>query len=61
MLQEIYAHREDPDWLRSQHFGLGMGVRNTLRAGGFGWDDLTLDAEWPGLIMAVVERAEKGT
>lgn len=57
ILSEVYAHRDDPDWLVNQHFGLGLAVRNALRHGGFQWDDQTLDNVWPALVVAVAERA----
>lgn len=60
MLWEVYTHRNDPTWLARQHFGLGLWTRNTLRAAGFAWDDLALDARWPVLIAAIVEQAAKG-
>lgn len=60
ILQQVYTHRDDPTWLNSQHFGLGLWTRNTLRAAGFGWDDLTFDAEWPVLITAAAERIAEG-
>lgn len=60
ILWEVYIHRNDSAWLNRQHFGLGLWVRNTLRAAGFEWDDLTLDAKWPALITAMVEQAAKG-
>ncbi len=60
VLGQVDAHRDDPTWFRDQHFGLGLWVRNSLRRAGFKWDDLTLDAEWPGLIVAVAERLAAG-
>lgn len=60
ILWEVYTHQNDPTWLARQHFGLGLWTRNTLRAAGFAWDDLALDARWPVLITAMVEQAAKG-
>lgn len=56
---QVHTHRHDSAWLKNQHFGLGLWVRNTLRVGGFEWDDLTHDAEWLALILMVVERVAK--
>lgn len=55
-LRQVYSHRDDSPWFRDQHFGLGLWVRNTLRAGGFKWDALTLDGEWAALITAAAKR-----
>jgi len=38
------------------HFGVGLQVKNVLRAGGVDWDDVTLDKEWCKLLKAVMER-----
>ncbi|MCQ3977073.1 MAG: hypothetical protein DPW09_26895 [Anaerolineae bacterium] len=59
-LGQVNAHRDDPTWFGDQHFGLGLWVRNSLRRGDFKWDDLTLDAEWPALIVAMAERLAVG-
>jgi hypothetical protein len=61
ILQEVYDIITDPEgsgWPGLHHLGLGLGlvVRNTLRSGGFGWDDRTLDGEWAGLIAEAARR-----
>jgi hypothetical protein len=56
VLRQVYVLRDEPRWWVEQHFNLGLGVRNMLRAGGFGWGDVELDEMWPGLIEAAAVR-----
>ncbi len=37
-------------WHHASHFGLGLHVRNALRAAGFQWDDVWLDDHWHELV-----------
>jgi hypothetical protein len=56
-LMQIYEEiHSNPDWLLSQHFGLGIDIRNCLRFGGFTWDDTTLDREWEPLTVEAARR-----
>lgn len=53
IFEEIY---KKPDALIAQHFGLGMSIRNLLRAGGFEWSDTVLDREWEPIMFEAVRR-----
>lgn len=44
-----------PDWGTAQHFGVGMFVRNVLRAGGFGDRLGEMDEIWTELIEKAVK------
>jgi len=46
----------DPDWLILHHFGIGIDIRNLLRAGGYAWDDTTLDREWEPITFEAARR-----
>ncbi len=60
-LRQVYELQQiSPDWAINHHFGLGLWVRNTLREGGFTWDDLTLDSKWGPLIAAAAKRFVEG-
>jgi hypothetical protein len=48
-------HR-DPDWLITHRFGIGIEVRNLLRAGGFEWLDTALDHEWEPITLEAARR-----
>lgn len=51
-LLQIYGGiSRDPGWLSMQHFGIGLEIRNLLRAGGFAWPDTTLDREWGPITL----------
>ncbi|WP_067072497.1 hypothetical protein [Methanoculleus horonobensis] len=56
IFEDIY---KDPDLLMLQHFGIGMQVRNLLRAGGFAWSDTVLDREWEPITLETARRAYK--
>jgi hypothetical protein len=57
-LLQIYEEiSRDPDWLIMQHFGIGIEIRNLLRAKGFAWDDTTLDREWEPITLEAVRTA----
>jgi hypothetical protein len=57
-LLQIYEKiSRDPDWLIMHHFGIGIGIRNLLREGGFAWDDTTLDREWEPITLEAVRTA----
>lgn len=61
ILRQVYElQQSNPDWVINHHFGLGLWVRNTLREGGFKWDDLTLDSRWGSLIAAAAKRFVEG-
>ena len=47
--------KREPNFLQSQHFGLGVSIRNLLRVGGFKWDDLTLDQQWRGIVSEAIK------
>jgi hypothetical protein len=51
---------KDPDWLIAHHFGIGMDIRNLLRAGGFIWLDPVLDQEWEPIVVEAVLRMNNG-
>jgi len=53
IFEDIY---KDPDWLIAQHFGIGVDIRNCLRAGGFEWSDTVLDHEWEPLLFEAARR-----
>ena len=48
--------KEGPGWSFRLHHGFGTGVRNTLRRGGFSWDDISLDNVWASLVEEAVKR-----
>lgn len=56
IFEDIY---KDPDLLILQHFGIGMQVRNLLRAGGFAWSDTVLDREWEAITLEAARQAYK--
>ncbi len=57
-LLQIYEEiSRDPDWLIMQHFGIGIEIRNLLRAKGFVWDDTTMDREWEPITLEAVRTA----
>jgi hypothetical protein len=59
ILREVYELTTDPEgsgWPSQRHLDLGMWVRNALREGGFGWDDVTLDGVWAELIGEAARR-----
>lgn len=59
-LLQIYEEiSRDPDWLILHHFGIGIDIRNLLRAGGFAWDDITLDREWEPITLEAVRRVHE--
>lgn len=56
-LLKIYEEiSKEPDWLIMQHFGMGAGIRNLLRAGGFAWGDPNLDHEWEPITLEAVRK-----
>ena len=57
-LHKIYNLRcnEGPEWFTPYALSLGMWVRDTLRRGGFIWDNLTFAAEWAALMEEVASR-----
>jgi len=46
LLQVYHEISKNPNWLTMHHFGVGIEIRNLLRAKGFVWDDIALDREW---------------
>jgi hypothetical protein len=44
------------DWWLEHHHGIGMGVRNLLREGGFDWDPVDMDDLWVGLVERAVRK-----
>jgi len=60
-LMMIYEEiNKDTDWLIAHHFGIGMDIRNLLRAGGFIWLDPVLDHEWEPIVLEAVLRMNNG-
>ena len=56
-LLQIYEKiSREPDWLIMHHFGIGVEIRNLLRATGFAWDDITLDREWEPITLEAARR-----
>lgn len=56
-LLQIYEEiSREPDWLIMHHFGIGVEIRNLLRAKGFAWDDITLDREWEPITLEAARR-----
>jgi len=59
-LLQIYEEiSKEPDWLVMHHFGLGIEIRNLLRAKGFAWDDTTLDREWEPITLEAARKVHK--
>jgi len=56
LLQVYHEMSKDPCWLTMRHFGIGIDIRNLLRAGGFAWDDITLDREWEPITLEAARR-----
>ncbi|MCK8517698.1 hypothetical protein [Methanoculleus sp. 7T] len=57
MLLQFYEEiSREPDWLIMHHFGIGVEIRNLLRATGFAWDDITLDREWEPITLEAARR-----
>jgi len=58
-LLQIYEEiLREPDWLIMQHFGMGAGIRNLLRAKGFAWDDTDMDHEWEPITLEAVRKVQ---
>jgi len=57
-LQEFWdkAQNQDDMWRIKLHYGFGIFVRNSLREGGFNWDDIILDGYWYDLIFEAARR-----
>ncbi len=56
-LMRIYEEiHKDPDWLITHHFGIGVEVRNLLRASGFAWPDAVFDHEWEPIMLEAARR-----
>ena len=51
----------DPDWLTAHHFGVGLEIRNLLRAGGFAWPDTTLDREWGPIMLEAAKSVRENS
>lgn len=59
-LLQIYEEiTRDPDWLILHHFGIGIDIRNLLRAGGFTWDDVVHDREWEPTTFEAARRVHE--
>ena len=59
-LKDVYeVNKKDSMWVYSAHFDFGMGVRNTLREGGFEFGDIALDNYWADLIIEASFRVVK--
>jgi len=56
VLQMYEEASRDPEWLILHHFFIGIDIRNLLRAGGFAWDDITLDREWGPITLEAARR-----
>ena len=57
MLLQFYEEiSREPDWLIMHHFGIGIEIRNLLRAKGFAWDDIALDREWEPIALEAARR-----
>jgi len=56
LLQMYEEIARDPDWLTTRHFGMGIEIRNLLRAGRYAWDDITLDREWEPITFEAARR-----
>jgi len=60
MLLQVYEEiSREPDWLIMHHFGIGIEIRNLLRAKGFAWDDITLDREWEPITLEAARKVYK--
>jgi len=56
-LLQIYEEiLREPDWLIMQHFGMGVEIRNLLRAKGFAWDDTDMDHAWEPITLEAVRK-----
>jgi hypothetical protein len=57
MLEIANMIRENgKDWWVEHHHGLGMGVRNLLRQGGFEWGPIDMDDLWVGIVERAVKK-----
>jgi len=56
LLQFYEEISREPDWLIMHHFGIGIEIRNLLRAKGFAWDDIALDREWEPIALEAARR-----
>jgi hypothetical protein len=59
-LEEIASRAARREW-PTLHFGLRLVVRDLLRRGGLGWDDLYIDDHWLELALEAAWLAVEGT
>ena len=57
-VQMLMQNKQTP-WHHAGHFGLGLGVRNSLREAGFKWSDVWLDDHWHELVEEVAVNGKR--
>src|ERR1051325_1776195 len=57
--ETIFKRLKDGDtsWCVTEHFNLGMTVRNHLRDGGFRWSDIAMDDFWHEIVAMAARMA----